>query len=66
MTDTRVRVLVGAVVAGVLLTVAVMVGWVDAYRTEHNAGVTVGSYGFELTNDLVGAGFFHCDGQCSR
>ena len=53
-----------AVIAGVLLTVAVMVGWVGAYRTEHNSGVTVGSYGFELTNDRVGAGFFHCDGQC--
>ena len=56
--------LVGAVVAGVLLTVAVMLGWVGAYHSSHNSGVTVGSYGFELTNDRVGAGFFHCDGQC--
>lgn len=53
-----------AVLAGVLLTVAVMVGWVGAYHTEHNTGVTVGSYGVEFANDQVGPGFFHCDGQC--
>lgn len=64
MRDTRVVRSVVAVIAGVLLTVAVLVGWVGVYHSEHNTGVTFGSYGVELANDRVGPGFFHCDGQC--